>query len=133
MIVIDPSVLIDLLKGTETPATDRLQDLERDRILFSVPVPCYQEVLQGARDEKEWQILSEYLGSQYLLLSADPISTHRGASRIFYDCRRKGVTIRNSADCFIAQLVLEQDGVLLHDDEDFERIRQVRPLKTMRA
>jgi predicted nucleic acid-binding protein len=133
LIVVDSSVLIDLLKGIHSPATDRLQDLERQGALFSVPVVCFQEVLQGAKDEREWDLLSEYLGSQDLLLSADPVSTHRDAARIFYDCRRQGVTIRSSADCFIAQLTLEHDGVLLHDDDDFDRIRRVRPLKTIRA
>ena len=133
MIVVDSSVLIDLLKGINSPATDRLQDLEREGVLFSVPVVCFQEVLQGAKDEREWNLLSEYLGSQDLLLSSDPVSTHRDAARIFYECRRKGITIRSTADCFIAQLTLEHDGTLLHDDGDFEQIRQVRPLKTIRA
>jgi len=133
LIVVDSSVLIDLLKGINSPATDRLQDLEREGVLFSVPVVCFQEVLQGAKDEREWNLLSEYLGSQDLLLSSDPVSTHRDAARIFYECRRKGITIRSTADCFIAQLTLEHDGTLLHDDGDFEQIRQVRPLKTIRA
>ncbi|HEX3553872.1 MAG TPA: PIN domain-containing protein [Thermoanaerobaculia bacterium] len=133
MIVVDSSVLIDWFKGRATPTTDRLQDLENAGIPFSIPGVCLQEVLQGARDEREWKLLSEYLESQDLLLSADSVSTHRDAARIFYDCRRKGITIRSSVDCFIAQLALEHDGVLLHDDDDFEWIRQVRPLKTMRA
>jgi predicted nucleic acid-binding protein len=63
----------------------------------------------------------------------DQWSTHRDAARIYYDCRRKGLTIRSSIDCFIAQLVLEEDGVLLHDDGDFERIREVRPLQTLQG
>ena len=133
MIVVDSSVLIDLLRGIDSPATDRLKDLERNGVLLSLPLPCFQEVLQGAKDEREWNLLSEYLGSQDLLVSADPVSTHRDAARIFYDCRRKGITIRSSADCFIAQLTLEHDGVLLHDDDDFDRIRLVRPLKAVRA
>jgi hypothetical protein len=133
LIVVDSSVLIDWFKGRATPTTDRLQDLENAGIPFSIPGVCLQEVLQGARDEREWKLLSEYLESQDLLLSADSVSTHRDAARIFYDCRRKGITIRSSVDCFIAQLALEHDGVLLHDDDDFEWIRQVRPLKTMRA
>jgi len=32
---------------------------------------------------------------------------------------------------FIAQLVLEIDGTLLHKDGDFEHIAQVRPLKLL--
>jgi predicted nucleic acid-binding protein len=133
LIVVDSSVLIDLLQGRATPATDRLQDLENDRIPFSIPVVCFQEVLQGAKDEKEWTLLSEYLESQDLLVPSDAVSTHREAARIYYDCRRKGLTIRSSADCSIAQLVMEHDGVLLHDDDDFDRIQKVRPLKTLRA
>jgi predicted nucleic acid-binding protein len=35
-------------------------------------------------------------------------------------------------DCWIAQLALEAGAILLHDDDDFERIKQVRPLKTLR-
>jgi predicted nucleic acid-binding protein len=54
------------------------------------------------------------------------------AARIFFDCRRRGLTVRSAVDCLIAQLVLEVDGVLLHDDDDFERIRTVRPLRTLR-
>ncbi len=53
------------------------------------------------------------------------------AARINFDCRRKGMTVRSAVDCFIAQLVLEEDGILLHDDDDFEKIRSVRPLKTL--
>jgi len=81
LIVVDSSVLIDLLQGWETPATDRLQDLENDRIPVSIPVVCFQEVLQGAKDEREWSLLSEYLESQDLLLPADSLSTHREAAR----------------------------------------------------
>jgi predicted nucleic acid-binding protein len=41
--------------------------------------------------------------------------------------------VSGSVDCLVAQLVLEAEGVLLHDDEDFERIRRIRPLATMRG
>ncbi len=133
MIVVDSSVLIDLLRGRNSPAVDRLRALERDEVSFALPAVCYQEVLQGAKDEKEWRLLSDYLGSQDLLMALDPFATHRDAARIFFDCRRRGLTIRSSIDCFIAQLVLENDGILLHDDGDFDSIRQVRPLKTMRG
>ena len=100
---------------------------------FALPGVCFQEVLQGAKDEREWNLLNEYLGSQELLVARDPLATHREAARIFFDCRRKGLTIRSSADCYIAQLVLEEDGILLHQDGDFERIRQVRPLRTLQG
>jgi predicted nucleic acid-binding protein len=133
LIVLDSSVLIGFFRGHQSPAITRFKDLEREDVPFLLPALCYQEVLQGARDEKEWKLLDEYLGSQDLLVPQNPVSTHQAAARIYFDCRRKGLTIRSSADCFLAQLVLEADGTLLHDDGDFESIAKVRPIKTLRG
>lgn len=133
MIIVDTSVLVDLLRGVKTPATARLRSLEQEGVPYVLPGICFQEVLQGARDEREWRFLEDFLASQALLVSLHPVLSHREAARIYFDCRRKGITIRSSVDCIIAQLVLEQDGVLLHDDDDFEYIRKVRPLKTLRS
>ncbi len=132
MIVVDSSVLIDLLKGVQSAPANRLRGLELEGSPFALPGICFQEVLQGAKDEREWKLLSAYLGTQDLLFASDPAFTYRKAARIYFDCRRKGITIRSSADCFIAQLVLEHDAILLHDDDDFEYISKVRPLKTLR-
>jgi predicted nucleic acid-binding protein len=132
LILIDSSVLISFLRGHKSAAVDRLRNLELEGIPFALPGICYQEVLQGARNEREWGLLGDYLGSQELLFAPNPFSTYREAARIFFECRRKGLTIRSSADCFIAQLALEHEAVLLHDDGDFDYIQQVRPLKTLR-
>ena len=132
MIIVDSSVLIGFLRGQTSPAIELLEKLELENASFAIPGLCYQEVLQGAKDEREWKILDNYLGGQDLLFAQDPEASHREAARIYFDCRRRGLTIRSSIDCFIAQLVLEEDGILLHDDGDFEDIRQVRPLQTFR-
>ena len=133
MIVVDSSVLIALFRGVHTPPADRLRQIERTRTPFVIPAICCQEVLQGAANEREWKLLFKYLSSQHILLAADAFAAHVEAGRIFFDCRRRGVTVRSSVDCLIAQLVLEVDGELLHDDVDFEQIRRVRPLKTLRG
>ncbi len=132
MIVVDSSVLVDFFRGKATAAVKRLRQVEKEEIPFYLPVICCQELLQGAKDLREWRLLETYLGSQRLLAPGNPWATHREAARIFFDCRRKGVTIRGSIDCLIAQLALEHDGTLLHDDDDFEKIRKVRRLKTLR-
>ncbi len=133
MIVVDTSVLVDLFRGARTPAVDLLRRLEVEDTPFAIPMVCCQELLQGARDEREWKLLHEYLDTQRLLTARDPWATHVAAARIFFDCRRRGITIRSTVDCWIAQLVIEADGVLMHDDEDFERIASSRPLQTLRA
>lgn len=131
MIIVDTSVLIGFLKGETSPAIDILEKLELENAPFGLPGVCYQEVLQGAKDEREWKLLDNYLGGQELLLAADPAASYRDAARIYFDCRRKGLTIRSTIDCYIAQLVLEHDGTLLHNDGDFRSIQKVRPLKTL--
>jgi predicted nucleic acid-binding protein len=132
IVVVDSSVLIAFFRGQATPGAARLRQLEQLGESYALPVVCCQEVMQGARDEREWRLLDAYLTTQQLLSPLDVWATHRAAARIYFDCRRRGLTIRSSVDCLIAQLTIDHDGVLLHDDEDFERIRQVRPLRTMR-
>jgi len=131
VIVVDTSVLIDMFRGKDTAAVEHLVRLERESTPFHIPALCCQELLQGAKNEREWKLLLEYLSSQQVLLPADPWHTHVEAARIFFDCRRKGLTVRSAVDCFIAQLALENEAILLHDDEDFTRICRVRPLGTL--
>lgn len=131
MIIVDSSVLIDFLRGLDTDAVAHLVRLEQDAVPYALPAVCLQEVLQGAKDEAEWEQLRTYLETQWQLLPEEPLATHRNAARIYFDCRRRGITLRSTIDCFIAQLALEYEGTLLHDDRDYEKIRQVRPLRTL--
>ena len=132
MIAIDTSVLIDFLRGT-TPGAERLAELEADQVPFFIPLACYQEVLQGAHNEQEWNLLAEYLDTQRLLVPKDFLSLHREAARIFFDSRRRGGTVRSTVDCLIAAQALQAKATLLHNDDDFERIAALRPLKTLRG
>jgi predicted nucleic acid-binding protein len=132
MIVVDTSVLIDFFRGSETSGADTFAALERDDVPFALPAICCQELLAGARDEAEWDLLCSYLETQPVLAPADPWITHVAAARIMFDCRRRGLTVRSAVDCLIAQLVLETEGTLLHADADFDVIAQVRPLRTLR-
>lgn len=132
MIVVDTSVLVNFLKGNRTASAERLTRIEIDNTPYFIPAICCQELLQGAKDENEWDLLFIHLSSQRLLYPRDPWDTHVGAARIYFDCRRIGITIRSTIDCLIAQMALDCEGSLLHDDEDFEMIKQVRDLKTVR-
>ena len=131
MIVVDTSTLVNFLRGLATPGAQALRRLEEGGTPFGIPGVCCQELLQGARDEKEWRLLLAYLESQDILVPLDPLAAHVEAARIVFECRRRGITVRSSTDCLIAHIVLERDGILLHEDEDFERIKGVRPLRTV--
>jgi predicted nucleic acid-binding protein len=87
-------------------------------------------LLQGARDEREWTLLREYLASQnYLECSQE---SWPAAARIFFDLRRVGKTVRSPVDCCIAQIAMEHDVLLLHRDRDFEIIATIKPLRQQR-
>lgn len=54
------------------------------------------------------------------------------AARIYYDLRRKGITVRNTIDCCIAASSIEHDLLLFHIDRDFEAIASGTSLKQLR-
>jgi predicted nucleic acid-binding protein len=125
MILVDTSVWVLILRDK----TGRVVEAFRKKVGSDVTVLSrfnQLELLQGARDLKEWQLLEDYLTTQvYLEASAD---TWRDAARIYFDLRRKGVSVSSTVDCCIAQVALEYGALLLHCDQDFERIAKVRKL-----
>ena len=125
MILVDTSVWIEVFKdktgnvvkvfrktiGSQTYVISRFNQLE---------------LLQGARDLKEWELLSDYLSTQYYLEASR--DTWPEAARIYFELRRKGITINSPVDCCIAQIAIENTALLLHRDKDYERIARIRPL-----
>lgn len=87
----------------------------------------YQEVIQGVSSEREFKRVSEYLGSQTFYHPVDLIESYREAARMYFDCRRAGVTIRSATDCLIARVAIEHGLMLFHDDKDFEKMAEVVP------
>jgi predicted nucleic acid-binding protein len=131
MILVDTSVLLPFLAGRSTPASEALADALAEDVEVALAPLIVQEVLQGAREEAEWRSLKSYLKTQTILAPHDALATHIAAARIYYDCRRRGLTIRSTLDCVIAQIALEHGVPLLHDDRDYDAIARVRALKTL--
>lgn len=131
MIFVDTSVIVAVLRGEDTRESRILRKIEADYDEYFIPAICVQEILQGARDENQWRLLKKYLETQRIITPKNPVETHFAAARLFYLCRRQGVTVRSSVDCLIAQIVVEHDGRLLHSDRDFEKMKVVAKLKTI--
>ncbi len=131
MILVDTSALLPFLAGRSTRASETFADaLSRGLEIALTPI-VVQEVLQGAREELEWRKLKAYLLTQAILTPRDPMATHVAAARIYYDCRRRGLTVRSTLDCVVAQIAIEHGVPLLHDDRDYDAIARVRALKTL--
>ena len=62
MTLVDTSVLINFLRGRETAGTAKLDRLIAEDEPFCINEFIYQELLQGAKDEREFATLKAYLG-----------------------------------------------------------------------
>jgi predicted nucleic acid-binding protein len=129
MLLIDTSVWIAVFRDRTGQVRQQLETLIDDREVLLTRF-TQLELLQGSLDEKEWNLLSTYLDTQdYIELTSN---SWQAAARIYYDLRRKGLTVRSPIDCCIAQAALENNLLLIHNDRDFETIAKVRSLQHLR-
>jgi len=129
MVLVDTSVLIDFLRGADNAAVGRFQRILDNNIPFGISPLTYLEVLQGTRTEKDYATVKSYLETHRFFGLLDGKESYAAAARIYFDCRKKGITINSTVDCLIAQTAIENDLTLLHNDADFDRMRRVAPLK----
>ena len=127
MFLADTSVWIDYLRGSDRPHVEFLRSLLSHPFAVGITHLIYAEILQGARDAAAFDRLRTYFGGQRFYSFDDPAAGHASAARIYFDCRRRGITVRSTADCIIAQCAMESGLTLLHHDEDFRRIARVAP------
>lgn len=125
MVLVDTSVWVDFLRGSETPQVGALESLlEGDELVGIAPV-ILQEVLQGATTAERFEQWRREFTGLMCYLPLDPIDTHVDAARLFAQCRRAGKPPRSSNDCLIARIAIEHDLALLHCDRDFRFIAEV--------
>ncbi|MCX7544361.1 type II toxin-antitoxin system VapC family toxin [Marinicella gelatinilytica] len=117
MILVDTSVWIDYLKGIKSQHTDALDDAIIEGIVAMGDL-IFLEILQGIRDDHEYQLTKE------LLLTLDPLEMLGKDMSVkcadnYRTLRKKGITIRKTADVIIATFCIEQKLPLLFLDRDF--------------
>ena len=127
MFLVDTSVWVDYLRGTSTQSVEKFQRILDEARPFGLTSLIYQEVLQGTDSDVSFARLETYLRSQRFYHPQDPLATHAEAARIYFRCRRKGITVRSTIDCLVAQIAIENDLLLLHSDRDFDDIATVVP------
>jgi predicted nucleic acid-binding protein len=117
MILVDSSVWIDYFSGNGSPETDFLDDVLGVRAV-AIGDLILIEVLQGFRHDKDYKTakrlleeltIFELLGTKMAIKSADN----------FRKLRKKGLTVRKTADVIIASFCIEYDLPLLFSNKDF--------------
>jgi predicted nucleic acid-binding protein len=129
MFLIDTSVWIGVFRDKTGVVRQSLEAIINDESIFMNRF-TQMELLQGCRDEREWTLLETYLQEQDYIESTP--NTWVAAARIYYDLQRQGLTVRSSIDCCIAQLAIEHQLILVHNDRDFETIQRVRSINCLR-
>ena len=127
--LVDSSILIPIFRDKSGTRRDRFRRFLRGRD-FSISRFTQLELLQGCKSEAQWEALNDYLEVQdYAELAPDSWSE---AARMYYELKRKGLTVRSILDCCIAQIAIERRVPLIHNDNDFEVISQIRKIRLYR-
>ena len=127
MILIDTSILIGYFKGNKEEPYNRLDSLIEQNIPLGICNLVYQEVLQGSKNEKEFVLLNEYLNTLDFYDLRYGKKSYENAAWIYYKCRKAGITIRSTIDLIIAQIAIDNNLLLFHNDKDYVQISQVIP------
>ncbi len=105
---------IDFFRGRETSQTKKLEQCIQNRDDLCCCGFVWAEVLQGVRAETDYLAIKRRF--EALVYLEDDRSTFELGATIYRELRRRGVTIRNSIDCLIAAIVVQQGVHLLEND-----------------
>jgi predicted nucleic acid-binding protein len=126
MLLLDTSVWIDLLAKRQTEAV-RFALNRADSEDLALTEMIYQEVLQGISSATVLAKVKTVLSAQEILRPTAGLQTFEAAAALYAKGRKQGVTIRTSIDCLIAQLAIEHDAVLVHNDRDYLNLQRIEP------
>ena len=129
MVLIDTTVWIDFFAGRDLPHVAALERLIKNREDICICGIILTEVLQGIREKSEFRKTRELFNAMIFLPMR--YSVFLFAAEVYRTLRRKGITIRNSVDCMIASVAIENDIMLLHNDKDFKPIEKHLGLKVV--
>jgi predicted nucleic acid-binding protein len=132
MILVDTSVWVDFFRGVNSPQRRALHRLIENKEDISITGIILAEILQGIRDERNFVAIKSHL-LEFPIFTPAGIETHVAAARLYRDCRKKGRTVRKTADCIIAAICLENDLALLHKDADFDSLEACARLRCHRS
>lgn len=125
MVLVDTSVLIGYFKGLNGSPYDKLDEIIDNQIVFGINNHIYQEILQGAKTETEFNQLKAYLEILPFYDLHNGKKSYENAALMYMKCRKSGVTVRSTVDLIIAQTAIENNLYLLHNDNDYINIATV--------
>ena len=131
MVIVDTTVWIDYLRGTENPETRWLdRELQRQRLGLTDLILC--EVLQGIREQSMFaRVRADLLKFQIFQTGGSELAI--AAAQNYRDLRQQGYTVHKTIDCLIAAFCLQAKHELLHRNHDFDCFEKVLGLQVLHA
>jgi predicted nucleic acid-binding protein len=120
-VLVDTSVWVDFFNGHPSPEADALAGLLDEEVELLTCGVIVAEFLQGIRDHKSLATLERHFCEMDWLTPREP-DTYLSAAALFRELRARGIRIRSTIDCLIAQLAAENNALLLSKDRDFTLI-----------
>jgi predicted nucleic acid-binding protein len=122
MIVADTSVWIDYVRGIDAPHTNILDyELLYNRVITGDII--ITEFLQGFREEKDFLEAKKIMESlEYRDFLGKEIAIQ--AAQNFRILRKKGITVRKTIDVIIATFCIVNGFELIHNDRDFDPMKE---------
>ena len=117
MILVDSSVWIDFFNGVESIQTNKLDEMLGLEEIATGDL-IITEVLQGFRNDKDFKAAKDVLTSLTVFELLGESLAIKSAGN-FRKLRKKGITIRKTADVIIATYCIENKLPLLFSDKDF--------------
>ncbi|MCO6411495.1 MAG: PIN domain nuclease [Thiogranum sp.] len=118
MILVDSSIWIDYFSGNGSPETDFLDGMLGVSAV-AIGDLILTEVLQGFRHDKDYKTAKRLLGELTIFELLGTKMAVKSANN-FRKLRKKGITIRKTADVIIASFCIEHNLPLLYSDKDFK-------------
>jgi predicted nucleic acid-binding protein len=128
LILIDTSAFIEFLNKTGSPFDKEIEYLISNDEDLAIADITITEILQGIKEDKEFNEIKKSLMA-FPVYSLKGVDSFIAAAELFRKCRKKGLTVRSTVDLLIAQIVLENNLILLHNDNDFENIARLNGIK----
>ena len=123
-VLADTSVWINFFNGVDSKEVEVLiRYIESDWPVYLCPT-IVQEVLQGINNHKQFkEVLASLLA--FNILNDDGVEMAVSAANLYRWLRKRGITIRKSNDCLIAQYAIKHSLQVLHQDRDFDLIMEM--------
>jgi predicted nucleic acid-binding protein len=126
MVLVDTSIWIDYFRDPAAEGNGLLEGLIQGQNRAAICGIIIQEILQGIRDEKSYQLTRQRL--LFLPFLEATRDVHLIAAALYRDLRKKGLTVP-STDAAIAAVAIHHGFPLFTADSHFNEIARHSDLK----